>query len=810
MSNNPSRKSSSSTRTTSSIESMVTKLLMSTKQLLQTLTQWSKNRADEQEVSDVYVQLGNDFKVVSKYFQHAGIDVSDLGNVPLNLRRILEEALSELPSDETLNKYLPSIREIIVQLLDNLKKKQNELKMIKKAQAQAKKLSSHLSTSSSNSNYSTSSGHDTTSPRSSSSRVNSVAMSYNSLTGTPMNSPYDNALNNGPRSSITSGTSSLMPRKLSLREKLSNVQIDLQRHEEEASTPVERLPSPTAEGADALSQLKNGSSLQRRASKRYSAYHMAKLTNQTAKDAADAMNSSNPTPMLPNNNNLPSLDVITGFSSSTSPPINKKTSHADDAITQLPPKIPSARPKAIHSSDGTEKILDNEKKKSDSTKNEYVVFLKLKDNVKKCVITKPSNLNELRLLFVEKFSYTLDDGMLPDIYVKDNTYSVFYQLDDQNFHELYDGCILELHLVTPAKIEKVEIKEEPKQLEFDLTFEKIMEAMKIEIHKSQLEILNKLKELSNTTKLNEPTADLSKAPQQKEITDNSGLSTAEANKVKNMKHQISILRQIHKEDDKLMKATFSNIVDKIEQFKALSVNSSESGSNEYMEKSKNEVSDISDALLSKVDDLQDNIELLRKDVADRGVRPSEKKINSVEKELESATINLENLRKLLDTEKPHWKKHWENLLNEVCEDQQFLALQVELISDLETDLQKSMETFKLVKLCCEERKKNPNRPKMVPILPATKPGEAHDVREKLLNDVQSMIPDHESRIDALERAEKLWEKERIYKDKNTKFENELGTFVQQSNLKNAGGIEEVDRMRDEKDKEHFRVMYEGF
>lgn len=39
---------------------------------------------------------------------------------------------------------------------------------------------------------------------------------------------------------------------------------------------------------DALSQLKKGTNLQRRASKRYSAYHMAKLTNQSTTEAAAA------------------------------------------------------------------------------------------------------------------------------------------------------------------------------------------------------------------------------------------------------------------------------------------------------------------------------------------------------------------------------------------------------------------------------------------------------------------------------------------------------------------------------------------
>lgn len=112
----------------SSIETTVTKLLMSTKHLLQILTQWSKGSTSGRSVSDAYVQLGNDFKVVSKFFTHAKVDMSDVGDVPMALRRVLEVTLREPPSDETLNKHLPKIREIIVTLLDKLKVKQAILK----------------------------------------------------------------------------------------------------------------------------------------------------------------------------------------------------------------------------------------------------------------------------------------------------------------------------------------------------------------------------------------------------------------------------------------------------------------------------------------------------------------------------------------------------------------------------------------------------------------------------------------------------------------------------------------------------------
>lgn len=60
----------------SEIESGITKILIATKQLLECLTQWSRKEATEQDVSDVYVSLGNEFNRATISFQNAGIDMA--------------------------------------------------------------------------------------------------------------------------------------------------------------------------------------------------------------------------------------------------------------------------------------------------------------------------------------------------------------------------------------------------------------------------------------------------------------------------------------------------------------------------------------------------------------------------------------------------------------------------------------------------------------------------------------------------------------------------------------------------------------
>lgn len=101
---------------------------MATKQLLETLTAWSRQQATEAEVSDVYVRLGSEFNIACRAFTAIGVETADLGNVPDSLRTILEHTLSQDASPQSLDVYLPRIREIIINLLHGLKRKQQRLR----------------------------------------------------------------------------------------------------------------------------------------------------------------------------------------------------------------------------------------------------------------------------------------------------------------------------------------------------------------------------------------------------------------------------------------------------------------------------------------------------------------------------------------------------------------------------------------------------------------------------------------------------------------------------------------------------------
>ncbi|CDO93368.1 unnamed protein product [Kluyveromyces dobzhanskii CBS 2104] len=694
-------------KSASSVETSVTKLLISTKQLLQILTQWSKGKATERNVSDVYVQLGNDFKLVTRQFSHAKIDIADLGDVPKELRRILEVALRETASEETLDKYLPQIREIIVKLLEKLKVKQAMLKL----------------------------------------KRNEDSTKYQ-----PQNK-------RSSVSSLISVTTSLADSRPSVRttpspDSRSNSISTTSDHK-----PSGSLEIPKTTESDALTQLKKGNNLQRRASKRFSAYHMAKLANQTASDPTKSPTSKN-------------LSVPIPTAALADPETKRKEKHLS--------QISSTSSVEYHPMTG-----EPETRSDVPSEGEVVIFLKVGDRVKRCVTGYQLTFNKLRLLFVEKFAYTSGGDVFPDIYMKEPKYESFFELEESQLHNVQDGSVFQL------QIQKSSFDEQFRQLENGLV-------------EKQDTLFQNLKELiQNFTHI--PSSD---SPNDSRSSNSTAVQINDHRReVAQIKHEITILKQIHSSQKNSLQNTIDTIVAKLQKFQGLSINTGKSVNRDYMEKSQSKLSEVSDNLLSKVDDLQDVIEALRKDVAIRGAKTPKKKIESVSAELASAKKDLDQMRNYIEVEKPNWKTIWEAELDRVCEEQQFMTLQEDLTFDLEEDLQKVIETFDLVKMCCEQQEKAPKKNnKGNPILPIAKPGTYNMIRNQVLTEVQNLNPDHDSRVEAILKAEKLRTREKEYKE-NEAFEDELGNFVEKGNFKKAGGIEEIERLRKQKDEENLRVNF---
>ncbi|CAK9435937.1 uncharacterized protein LODBEIA_P05500 [Lodderomyces beijingensis] len=720
--NRPKRKS------LSTIESCVTRLLVSTKHLLESLTQWARQEVDDKFVSDAYVKLGNDFRSASRAFTNSGIDISDLGNVPQQLRVILEAALAEAPSQENLDRFLPDIRQIIVTLLQNLKVKQAKAKAMANERSAREALESNSEKSRQSRNF--------------------------------LEVPTETA-----------------------SEAVKNASLSLPEANSGRKSNTSSIGARTPERKDALSQLQNGDALQRRASKRFSAYQFAKLTslpNQSKfKQINEATSAFEPqaTPRSPE-----ALPIATTNANANSP-----TSAPTNANSPLNASAPTHAPTNANDSVVSESNL---------TTGETYVLLRINSTTRKSFITLPATLASIRLLFVEKFGYSPAGGTFPDIYIEDPHSKAFYELEESLLGDVKTGTLLCLQENTKreeetwsklgSRIEELNLKLE--SMSTDLT-------SKVENAISSIEIPTPVISSASDSKL---------LPRVKQTASN-----VDRRELTRLENELRAVKQLNNASTDEFSSTLAKVMQKLKVLQESGLEVSQNANRKYMESCHLKLSEESDSLLTKVDDLQDVMEEVRKDVAQRGVRVGEKQLKQILKEISEANKSWQEMSSYITKEKSIWKKIWESELDKVCEEQQFFNLQDDLTNDLKEDLARIQETYELIEQCSIEQSKGvpSKRSKVVANLHIPEPGESlHSIKDQVLVNIASLNPNHESRVEAIERAEKLREKERAMSRLN-KFQEELGDFVEDNRLKKSGGIEEIENLRKQRDQENLKSSF---
>ncbi|KAI9739377.1 MAG: Bud site selection protein 6 [Claussenomyces sp. TS43310] len=902
------------------IEKSVTHLLVATKQLLETLTQWSRHQATDAQVSDVYVRLGYEFNIACRAFSAINVDTSDLGNVPELLRHILESTLSQEASVESLDRYLPKIRDIIIGLLHGLKRKQQKLR-----QKQGRDANVHNGEPSIPRNSSTSSAgsgntgltslldeglhenEEGIEGRGQSPQLNPSLPSRALLAAA--GSPQHRALppRENSHESLSSEQSTLSSTTM------QNIPILLPYGSEEAATMLGRpipghldvdsspVPPPPPKQQNALAALQRGGELERRASRRYSAYQISKHLGS----------SPGGVPMLPAQNSpIPnrgrdlreSMNAVRGRGSIH----NRQRSHQPIAaeasaiqfLTHSPERsgrsdrdvpliVPPAEPapddsptvktpedklRQLHTKDYNRKISGtllgppedalpimateeqeqnrinfrdvNQKERDSSPKlspppsqehqstvaqspqpeKELTLFLQYKSKIKKFVLTDGYNdlsLARLQLAFIEKFAWnTQNNGVdLPEIYVQDPVSGVRHELEDLS--DIKDRSVLVLN---------VEVLDEVKRHidEGIGGLKQIVEGVKtaMDDQKSTIQLVSDrqqdaAKEMARLAAV--PSTAASRVSYIEPRVNGANLasdksnSIAQLNEIQSLRRDLAVLRQTYSGFQVDIETSMSSIRTKASSVKSLAIRSAmpsldgESGRS-YVNTGKKSLNEDSDQLVGRVDDLQDIVEDLRKDVVLRGVRPLPRQLETVAKDISNATMDLKKMQDFLKRERPIWTKIWEKELETVCNDREEMTMQEDLAADLQDDLEKATQTFALVEQATKEQMKDASSGVSTPRvisrslnhIVATDPSTA---KEGVLGEVRALQPNHENRLEAIERAEKLRQRE-LESRRGGEFQKELGTFVDEGKLKKSGGYEEVERARRAKDEKIRKEVWE--
>lgn len=882
---------------------------------------WSRGSATEGEVSDVYVRLGYEFNIACRAFSAIGVETNDLGPVPDMLRTILEDTLSQEASQASLDKYLPKIRDIIINLLHGLKKKQQRLRQKGTGSARdgggdripprqgsvASNASAELQLTQQLDDMPT----RATSARPTVERQGSGDVAMPDLpprtTSVPGRqspqraglSPQNSMHQSASRETIVSDSGSSLSSNA-----MQNIPViapypegdTIPTHQtfeqERRESPSEEPPRPPPKQNDALSALQKSGDLERRASRRFSSYQIQKHLG-TSMNGIAAIPPAQNSP-IPNRGRdvRESLSAVRSRGSvmhsrarsrnkaaggETSPnrlhEVRKISEEPSDLAAELqPPSKPFAEndqsespivktpedkfasypfPDTPESPDKFSATLngpmvepyypetispDVEKPKTEAPARsasrkaadqrtpppsqyvpegspqpgkELTLFLQYKSKIKKFVLPDGGDLSlaRLQLAFIEKFAWnTQNNGVdLPEIYIQDPISGVRHELEDLT--DIKERSVLALNVEALDEVKR--------HIDDGLGgLRRIVEGIRTSVEDQQAALQRVSDRQQEAAK---EIASIAVAPPPAPTTapsanDSRPVSSkdkaSQLSEITKLRRDLAVVRQTYSSFVSDMNASMTTIRSKAASVKKAAADSTipEMDSNTgraYVDKGKKQLSDDSEKIVNRVDDLQDMVEDLRKDVVTRGVRPLPRQLENVSRDISVATADLKKLQEFLKKEKPVWTKIWEKELQVVCDDRDLLTLQEELAVDLEDDLEKAAATFALVEQATKQQ--NSQKPdgagqgsrsasRSLKPIAMGQGADPHKAKDSMLGEVRALQPNHENRLEAIERAERARQKE-LENRKGGEFQRELGSFVEEGKLKKTGGVDEVERVR---------------
>jgi hypothetical protein len=276
--------------------------------------------------------------------------------------------------------------------------------------------------------------------------------------------------------------------------------------------------------------------------------------------------------------------------------------------------------------------------------------------------------------------------------------------------------------------------------------------------------------------------------------------------VQNLRRDIGVMRQLYTEFMKQTKDSLGTLRNQTQNVKQLA-NSSVGGARAYIDSGKQRLDIRSQNVLTEVEKLQDVVENIKDDVIKRQINPKAQYFKSVKSEIDKAAAELESLKEHIKTIKPMWKKTWEEELQNIVEEQQFLNHQEEFLTDLLEDHKAVVEVYGHVEQVIDLRGAN-GAPRGRRGFRPPPPDEGHNGLTTVMLEIRGATTiDHERRLKAIEASQKTREKELAAR--SDELQTELVEFVGQKKLKLTGGAEEAERVRQKRNDMTLKAMFTG-
>ncbi|KAJ3088852.1 Bud site selection protein 6 [Quaeritorhiza haematococci] len=212
------------------------------------------------------------------------------------------------------------------------------------------------------------------------------------------------------------------------------------------------------------------------------------------------------------------------------------------------------------------------------------------------------------------------------------------------------------------------------------------------------------------------------------------------------------------------------------------------------------------SLAIRMHEFQDMVEEQKIDLTHRRCRPSSARLEFLLNEAQALQMEVSDFGEFVEEVRPTWKKVWEDELQGIVKEQNFLKKQEGLAQELEDDYAAAMEVLgalqQLQQLLIQQ---NEVRPPLLDVLSAEEV-ESEGLKG-VLQEVRLAVStnDSERRLRAFEKFEKQrkWE----LQNQVNPFQAELNTFFRDSKLKLTGGVQEIERQRQNKNRELFKALF---
>lgn len=505
----------------------------------------------------------------------------------------------------------------------------------------------------------------------------------------------------------------------------------------------------------------------------------------------------------------------------------------DDGPSKVVSRLPTVRNAPPTSTDDSQQNITSSPTQSehfipeDSPQpgRELTLFLQYKSRIRKFVLPDGANdlsVARLQLAFIEKFAWnTHSNGNdLPEIYIQDPVSGVRHELED--LRDVKDRSVLVLNVEALDEVKR-HIDEGlgglRRMVEGVRTVIDSQQAALQRVSETQQATSKEVMRMASAPSAASPRVTSAEKPKVNGIrlrsTTFSKDSASQMMGIQTMKRDLGIMRQSFSSLVSDMNASIADVHTKASHVKSMAIEGvvpsvDSSTGRTYVNMGKKTLGEDSEKLVDRVDNLQDVVEDLRKDVVTRGVRPLPRQLETVGKNISTVTAELKKMQDYLKREKPIWTKIWEKELSLVCSDRDLLTMQEELATDLEDDLEKAAQTFALVEQATKQQNLQAGPAGAVTLRSSSKgltaiatDQEVDPMKAKdgVLGEVRALQPNHETRLEAIERAEKARQEE-LESRREGAFKKELGSFVEEGKLKKSGGVQEAERLRKAKDEKN--------